>query len=450
MAKDAGKKISRRDFIKLARSGTLALGAASAGPFFSFPDRARARQKTLKVLQWKHFVPGYDQWFDDVFAKHWGQEHDTRVIVDHVPLEAIHARAAAEVTARKGHDLTMFVSPPAGYEKQVIDHWEVYREVEQKHGNLIRLAHRSTFNPKTKKYFAFADSYVPAATNFLWDRWAEIGLIFGPNDYETLRRGAQKIRESSGIPCGLGLAPELDSNVAMQALLWSFGGSVQDQRGNVTINSKGAVEALKYMKALYQESETPEVFTWDSSSNDRALLAGKVSCVVNAISIPRRAEKENPEMSKRIMVSPAPKGPSGWLAMPHITSCYVIWEFAENKEGAKRFLVDLIDNFPAAFKASGSCNFPCFPTMVPDLIVQLMNDPQADPHHKYAALKDALLWTTNLGHPGYATPPIEEVFNTFVIPRMFATVAKGDLSPEDAAAAAEREVKRIFEKWKPS
>jgi multiple sugar transport system substrate-binding protein len=85
--------------------------------------------------------------------------------------------------------------------------------------------------------------------------------------------------------------------------------------------------------------------------------------------------------------------------------------------------------------------------MVPDLKVQLENDPTANPPHKYAALQDALLWTMNIGHPGYATAAIDEVFQTFVIPNMFAAVAKGALSPEEAASAAEKEVKRIFEKW---
>jgi len=40
-----------------------------------------------------------------------------------------------------------------------------------------------------------------------------------------------------------------------------------------------------------------------------------------------------------------------------------------------------------------------------------------------------------------------EVFNSSVLPRMFASVIKGERSAEDAASAAEAEVKRIAEKW---
>jgi hypothetical protein len=43
-----------------------------------------------------------------------------------------------------------------------------------------------------------------------------------------------------------------------------------------------------------------------------------------------------------------------------------------------------------------------------------------------------------------------EVFNTFVIPRMFASVVQNDVTPQDAAAAAQKEIAAIVEKWKQS
>jgi multiple sugar transport system substrate-binding protein len=38
---------------------------------------------------------------------------------------------------------------------------DVYAECEKKHGKAIDLAIKSTYNPKTKRYFAFSDSFVP-------------------------------------------------------------------------------------------------------------------------------------------------------------------------------------------------------------------------------------------------------------------------------------------------
>ncbi len=441
-----GTGVSRRDFMKIAGTGGIAAGAL--GPAFLFPERAAAQQKTLKILQWSHFVPAYDQWFNNTFAKQWGEKHNTNVIVDNINLTDLNTRAASEAQAKKGHDIFMFLSPPAAYEKQVIDMTHVYQEVEKKHGKKIDLAHKSTYNPKTKKYFAFSDSYAPDPGNWHKDWWTEAGYPNGPDTWDDLRAGAKKIKDKNGHPCGIGLSQELDTSMAMRALLWSFGGAEQDEAGNVTINSKQTVEALKFMKALYQETETAEVFTWTPPSNNQAMLAGRVSYVANAISITRQAEREHLPIDSKIMISRALKGPVRRIAAEHVMNCYVIWDFAENKEGAQQFLVDYIDSFHDGFIAGQFYNFPCFPSVVPKLKEEIANDPRATPSNKYAVLGDVLDWATNVGYPGYATAAIDEAFKTWVIPTMFAKVARGDETPENAAKAAETEYKRIFDRWK--
>jgi multiple sugar transport system substrate-binding protein len=441
-----GKGVSRRDFIKIAGVGGIAAGAL--GPAFLFPERAAAQQKTLKILQWSHFVPAYDTWFDGTFAKQWGEKHNTNVVVDHINLTDLNTRAAAEAQAKKGHDIFMFLSPPAAYEKQVIDMSHVYQEVEKKHGKKIDLAHKSTYNPKTKKYFAFSDSYAPDPGNWHKDWWTEAGFPNGPDTWDDLRAGAKKIKDKNGHPCGIGLAQELDTSMAMRALLWSFGGAEQDVDGNVTINSKNTIEALKFMKALYQETETAEVFTWTPPSNNQAMLAGRVSYVANAISITRQAEREKLPIDSKIMISRALKGPVRRIAAEHVMNCYVIWEFAENKDGAQQFLIDYIDAFHDGFTAGQFYNFPTFPSVVPKLKEEIASDPRATPNNKYAVLGDVLDWATNVGYPGYASAAIDESFKTWVIPTMFAKVARGDETPENAAKAAETEYKRIFDRWK--
>jgi multiple sugar transport system substrate-binding protein len=436
----SSRGISRREFVQAA--GTVAAGS------LIFPVRGHAQQKTLKICQWSHFVPGYDKWFDGVFCKEWGAKHNTQVIVDHIAIGEINARAAAEVAAKKGHDLFMFLSPPAAYEKQVIDHAELYQEVERKWGKTNDLGHKSTYNPKTKKHFAFSDSFVPDPGNYRKDLWSQVGFPNGPDSWEEVHKGAKAIKDKLGNPCGIGLSQELDTNMAMRSLLWGFGGAEQNEAGAVTINSKNTVEAVKFMRSLYKDTETAEVFTWDPSSNNRAILSGKASFVLNAISVTRAAEKDNPEMSKQIQLTPALKGPVRRIACEHVMDCYVIWQFAENIAGAKQFLADYMDSFADAFKASEFYNFPCFPGTVKNLEQLIANDPKAVPPDKYKILGGSLQTATNVGYPGYATAAIDEVFNTFVLPTMFAKAARDEMKPEEAVAAAEKEIKRIFDKWK--
>ncbi|MFL5274719.1 MAG: ABC transporter substrate-binding protein [Anaeromyxobacteraceae bacterium] len=354
--------LSRRRFVATAGGAVLALGSAGLAP-----RPARAQRKTLRIIQWSHFVPGYDTWFDGTFCKAWGEKHGTDVKIDHISIGEIGARAAAEVSAQRGHDLFMFLSPPAAYGNQVIDHAEIYEQVAQRHGRAVDLAHKSTFDPKARKYFAFSASYVPDPGHYRQDLWAQVGYPRGPDSWEDVRKGARAIREKLGNPCGLGLSQELDSNMALRSLLWSFGGSVQDEAGKVVLSSPQTIEALKFMRAIHQESQTPEVFTWDPGSNNRGILSGKLSYVTNAISIARTAEKDDPALARKLQLVRAPKGPARRIAAEHVVECYAIWKFAENKDGAKQFLADYVDAFADAFKASELYNLPCFPQTVPDL-----------------------------------------------------------------------------------
>jgi multiple sugar transport system substrate-binding protein len=204
MTKRRTQSLSRRDFMKAAgtalAAGSLPISCGRSG------KQTAPTRKTLKILQWSHFVPRYDQWFDNIFTKEWGEKNGTDVSVDHMASTEVNARGAAEAAAQKGHDLFLFMSPPAAYEAQVIDHREIVEAVQKKYGRMIALAERSTYNPKTKKHYAFSDSFVPDPGNYRKDLWSQVGLPDGPDTWEDLRVGGRKIKERFGNPVGIGLS----------------------------------------------------------------------------------------------------------------------------------------------------------------------------------------------------------------------------------------------------
>jgi len=439
--KKGGGGITRRRFIKTTLTGAALVGTGG----LMFPRYGAAKPKTLKILQWVHFVPAYDKWFNETYVKEWGAANDTEVIVDNIGLAGINARAAAEVSAQKGHDLFLFNWPKPDMEEQVIDHREIYEEVESKVGKPIDLAIRSSYNPRTKKYYGFSPSFVPDPINYRKDLWDSVGMV--PDTWDDIRIGGAKIKQKHGNPVGIGLANEIDTNMAMRAIMYSFGSSVQDEKGKLVLNSKETLEAIKFVKALYQETMTDEVFTWDASSNNRFMISGKGSLALNAISITRTAEKQDPEMEKKIWLAKAAKGPVRRIGLEHVMDVYAIWKFAENIEGAKKFLVDYISNFRTAFLASEFYNFPCFAKTIPDLKELIAKDKTAQPPDKYKVLDDVLDWATNVGYPGYCTAAIDEVYSTWIISTMFARVAAGQMNPQEAVNAADQKCQAIFKKW---
>ena len=136
------------------------------------------------------------------------------------------------------------------------------------------------------------------------------------------------------------------------------------------------------------------------------------------------------------------------LAPVNVIQTYVIWKFAENIDGAKKFLVDLIGDFHRAYEASEYYNFPCFPKQVPDLKDTLANDKKGKPAGKYSVLADAQQSATNVGFPGYANAAIDEIYSTWVLNTMFGQASTGAMSPEDAVKEADAKCRKIWQKWK--
>lgn len=431
--------VTRRRTIKTGASALLVVGAAPA----ILPSRARAQRKTLKILQWKHFVPGYDRWFNEIYAPSWGEANDTEVIVDNVGLGDIGALVAAEAAEGRGHDLVMVLAPPATYAERAVDHREIYEESERRFGAPADFAVRSTLDPASGRHFGFCSGYMPAVMTYRRDLWETSGASL--DTWDGLLTGGRRIKLLHDRPVGLSLAPEHNSEHTLRAILYSFGASVQDAEGRPALKSPQALDALHYVKALHQEAMTDEVLGWDATSNNRFMLTGEGSVTLDTMSIVRASESKGLPVTDDLWLARAPEGPFGRLAPSFGIFTYFIWSFAHNVEGATQFLVDYIEHSRQAFVTSGFQNMPVFAGAVANLPELIRTDPGAGPADKYAVLADGADWTTNLGHPGYTTPAIIEVYSRGLIPTMFAQAATGRLTPEQALDAADLEVRRIFE-----
>lgn len=451
--------ISRRRFIQAAAGLTVAAAcgdgkkatvATTAVPNVTstLVQPATKLSGDLKILQWSHFVPLHDQWFDP-FAKDWGTKVGVNVGVDHINQAELLARAAAEISAGEGHDLIEFIFPPASLEKSVMDLTDLNQEAEKRFGKQVGLCTRSTFNPTTDKFFGFCHGWAPDPGDYRKSLWEKVGLPNGPSTYEELLTGGGRIKGEQGIQLGIGMSNEIDSNMAARAMIWSFGGSVQDANMNVVLNSPQTVEAVDYMSRLFKAAMTDEVFGWGAASNNQGLIAGNLSYILNSISAYRSAQTDNPAVAADVFFTSPLKGAQTALASEHAILIYVIPNHAKNPDAAKEFLLHMVANYAQNTNNSKLYDFPAYPSTVPQLHAWLDNDPHgSQPANKLALLKDAESLSTNIGHPGPANAAIGEVFDTFVLPKMMAKAARGELSPKDSVAEAEAEVKRIFSKWR--
>jgi multiple sugar transport system substrate-binding protein len=444
-------RIDRRELLKRGAVGAATIGAAGAGAPYSFAGPMKFKNRQLKgdlsIIQWIHFVPAYDQWFDNTWVKSWGEKNDVQVSVDHITNTLLDTRAAAEVAAQSGHDLFMNLHPMSSFEDQVINHASIIHEVERKVGKYGDLARRSTYNPRTKKFFAISDNYVPDPVIWRHDIWNGIGE--SPATWEHVLRAAPKLK-AAGHPIGIGQSQELDSNMALIAFMMCFGAFLQNDENRPTLKSKNAVEAVKTMAAIFKSGETNDIFAWNPASNNNYLYSGTASMILNAISATRTPEAQRLPFSDDLWIWPIPKGPHGRLGLEHVMGCYSIWKFAKNKENAEQFLADLCINYKQATLASQLYNFPSFPGAFP--IKQIYKVAAADPHKpkgKYTILTTiANKYTKNIGYPGTTNAAIDELFSKYLIPQMFAEVSQGKMSAADAVSGMDRTIRGIYAKWR--
>lgn len=448
--------MDRRGFLRVV--GSAAAMATVGTACRSDPGRSDAQgassgtadgERVLRIAQWSAEAAGlgtYDDWFDNHYTQRWGGEHGVGVVVDHFRLSELSARAEADVAAQGGHDIFGFSSPPAAFEDHVLDHREIHQEIEAKLGSATPLAERSVRNPVTGKYFGVPEFWTPQPVHYRTDLWDAFGSGGNPASWDALLRAAAQLR-TAGHPVGLGLSEDQESSWSLLGLMHAYGGSIQDENGNLALKSAGTVEAVKLATSLFRTGMNDEVFAWDALANNRLLASGKGSFIVNGIGALRAVELENPDLAAKIGLSPFPGGPAAARA-PYLLGVYVIWNFARNAELARQFLVDLAVGYREAFIQSQFYKMPAFPGAVPDLDHLLATDTRAEPSGKYGMLTDSTTWSTNLGHPGHANAAVEEVFNRHLIPKMFGAAVRGHKAAEVAVADTEAEMRPIFDKWR--
>ena len=112
---------------------------------------------------------------------------------------------------------------------------DVNEEATNRWGEQLELCRKSSFNPTTENFYAYSRAGSPT-------RVTTASRCGSRSGSRTARRRGRPARrrhgdqESQGVPVGIGLSQEIDSNMAGSALMWSFGASVQDENENVTIN----------------------------------------------------------------------------------------------------------------------------------------------------------------------------------------------------------------------
>src|SRR3954468_22291919 len=143
----------------------------------------------------------------------------------------------------------------------------------------------------------------------------------------------------AGFPVGNPLGQTSDAIDWVGAMFRSFGVVAIDEKDNIKIDSPATRQVLEYAAKLAQQMP-PDVYAWDDAGNNRWLISGKGSGIMNPPSAWAVAKRDNIKVAEQIWPHPMPKDPKGRFVgqLPYF---YGLCSFSKNKSAGKELLLHM-------------------------------------------------------------------------------------------------------------
>ncbi len=395
---------------------------------------------SLNIVQWSHFVPAYDTFFDK-WAIDWGTKNGVQVKVDHIAIADLPARAASEAASKSGHDIFGHFAQglPALFEENLVDITDLVDEVGKKYGGWLPSG--EAIGKVNGKWRGLPDFVVPFLSSWRTDVFKAAGYTKDHLEtWEDLLNLAPKVK-AAGSPVGTALSQTSDAEHTWRSLMWSFGAGEFTKDGkDVAIDSPETRTVLKFAKDLYGSME-PAVLSWADVDNNTYLQSGKGSWIYNPISAYRTIETQNADLAKKIAVDLPLKGPKAQICSIQFT-VYGIWNFSKNIDAARQFLLDYSDNWEAEFTASKGYDNPFLKDHLKKPMPVLGSDP------KLTQLQDLEPVVQAVGYPGPSTKAAYDSLNTHIVTDMFTQFVVQGKSADEAIGNTAKRLKDSLTKFK--
>ena len=423
--------------------------AAAAAKPTTAPATSQNLGGELTILQWSHFVPAYDTWFDKM-AQDWGTKNKVNVTVDHINNLDLPARLAAESAAKSGHDIIQFSAQVQTYryEQQLLDVGDVVNFAIEKYGQPTSIA--KGLGQVNNTWRAVPDFYIVIAPLARDDLMESIGNP-ALKTWDDVRQACGQLKKQSNNAAGLAISHCNDSNHNWRSIMWTMGASeVKEDGKTLNVDTKEFRDFLDFAKAFYNEANEPEVFAWDDVSDNRYIGSGQGSFIHDALSSLRSIQppKDKPDEAAQklydsISIRPILSGPSGAHDMVDV-DFYGIWQFAKNQVAAKQFLHDYMDIWKDAMTASTGYNMPFFENLFQKPMPVIGDDPKLQILQDWKG--DQSIHT--FGYPGPPNAAAQEVLANYHIPDIIGIYVRGNTSLDDTVKEATNRLKPIYDKYK--
>ena len=366
--------ITRRSLLSSALVGSV---AALAAPYVK--DSHAAGSLALGV--WDHWVPGANKAFA-ALCNEWGTKNNVEVRIDFITSQGEKDKltAAAEAQAGTGHDIMSHRDWNIRVHAELLEPLdEIAAALIQQYGTISPVAeYLAKIKGAWRGVPAASGSQIkPCCSRFdLYKEHAGIDLreVFPADEskwdsakvdgwnWDAYLAAAEKLFKA-GYPVGLPMGQTSNSVDWVGALFNAYGVVMVDGKDNIKINSDETRAVLEYAKKLMAVIP-PDVYAWDDAGNNRWLISGKGSGIMNPPSAWAVAKRDNPKVAENCWTHPMPRGPKGRF-VGQLPQFYGLWSFSKNKAAAKDLLLFISQKPQVArlVEASFGFDLPSFRSM---------------------------------------------------------------------------------------
>jgi multiple sugar transport system substrate-binding protein len=435
--------MDRRQFLKVSGAAAVA-GAGLEGVLAAHQAPAFAQGTKLHIVRWVDFIPE-----SDVELKRQMPEA-SKALGAEVTLETINAndlqpRITAAVQSGAGADLFhMLYNWPHLYQNALVDVSDVAGALAKDEGGFYPV-----WEPSAKvngKWLAVPHAIVGNAVAYRKSWLKEAGASEYPKTWDEARKVFAALKKK-GKPYGQTLGHTFgDAPTFAYPMLWAFGGAETDKSGKkVTINSKGAVESVKFMQAFWKECCDEGGLAWDDTNNNRAFHAGEISATLNGASIYIVAKRQKDKikddkgepMWSDIDHANLPAGPGGAFTM-YLPMSHGIMKYSKNAKLAKDFLkwVHKKENYEKWFQTQEGYSVGATHVWEKNPMWDKVDKP-------LQVFRTAARDTRIFGYAGPASAKATEAFSKYVVTDMYAKAVQG-MAAEEAVKWAESQLNGIY------
>jgi len=445
-------RLTRRAALRASVAGI----AGAALPLFNVQGQGSAG--VLRCAFWEHWVPAGNTRIKEL-CQEWGERNRVEVTLDFLVSAGnqILLTIASQAQSRSGHDLIAMPTWEPGSHARLLEPVDdVVGRLEQKYGTI---APASAYLGRHEGHWRAVPAIAGTQTKSCCVRYdllqehagIDIRAMWpaeprqGPGaetwNWDTFLTIAEKCA-AAGYPFALPMGQYSDAIDWVGALFTSFGASMMDAEGKVTVRGNAKLQAAtEYLLKLSQHLPR-DVWAWDDASNNRALIAGKTALIFNPPSAWAVAKRDAPQVAEKCWYAPFPAGAQGRFT-PYLPYFWGIWSFSKNKTAAKALIEFLSERTQAErmTTATSGYDIPPFQSMSDFKVWETEGPPTGfaynypnKPHHK-AQLNVA-----------FAPAPAEtavQAYTQAINTKMVARVAQGGQTMAQAMSWAEGELKNF-------